>query len=134
MQIKIKALRQSFLLLFLIFLPFTSFPIEISNLFCEFQQNPLAVNTLQPRFGWQITNAENGTAQSAYEIEVTGENLNWNSGKVISDISQFMKYTGETLKPGQKYQWRVRIWDEKGVISQWSSYSNFRIAPNFNFL
>ncbi len=133
MQIKIKALRQSFLLLFLIFLPFTSFPIEISNLFCEFQQNPLAVNTLQPRFGWQITNAENGTAQSAYEIEVTGENLNWNSGKVISDISQFMKYTGETLKPGQKYQWRVRIWDEKGVVSQWSSYSNFRIAPNFNF-
>ena len=122
-------LRNSLCYLIFLISPLFSQATEITNLTCEFQLLPLAVNTLQPRFGWQITNAENGTAQNAYKIELSGENLNWNSGKVISDKSQFVKYSGEALKPGQKYQWRVRIWDEKEEISEWSYWSEFRISP-----
>lgn len=126
-------LRNSLCYLIFLISPLFSQATEITNLTCEFQQNPLAVNTLQPLFGWQFSSTENEFTQIAYEIEVTGENLYWNSGIIYSNSSQFIQYYGEALKPGQKYQWRVRIWDEKEVISQWSSYSNFRIAPNFNF-
>lgn len=105
------------------------FAMEITNLTCEFQQNPLAINTLQPRFGWQFSSAENGTMQTAYELEIKGENFKWCSGKTTSNNSQLIKYTGNPLKSGEKYQWRVRIWDEKGELSDWSSFAQFRTSP-----
>jgi len=128
-----KLFRGLLFLLSFLFIPVFSYSIEITKLTCEFQQNPVAVNTLQPRFGWQMKSAENGTVQSAYEMEIIGENFNWNSGKVISSKSQLVKYTGNPLKSGQKYQWRVRVWNEKGELSEWSTLSNFRVAPNLHF-
>ncbi len=109
------------------------YAVEITHLTCDFQQNPLSVNTFQPRFGWQFSSAGNEFTQKAYEIEVTGENLKWKSGIIYSNSCQFIQYYGEALKPGQKYQWRVRIWDEKDKTSYWSAYSNFRVAPEFQY-
>ena len=103
--------------------------IEIKKLTCEFQQNPLAINTLLPRFGWQLVSAENGASQTAYELEIKSENFNWSSGKVISTQSQLIKYSGKALTNGENYQWHVRVWDEKGKVSEWSAWSVFRTAP-----
>lgn len=111
-----------------------SFSTEIKHLTCEFQQNPLAVNTLQPRFGWQVSSNINGTMQTAYELELTGTDFHWNSGKIFSSESQLVRYSGKSLKAGEKYQWRVRIWDEKGELTKWSPFSGFRIAPDFQFV
>lgn len=105
--------------------------IETTKLTCEFQQRPLAVNTLQPRFGWQFSSAQNGYIQSAYELEIKSENFYWNSGRIITDKSQLVKYTGEALKHGQKYDWRVRVWDKNDLVSAWSPWTIFRIAPVF---
>ncbi len=124
-------MKKIFPILFLICVSITVNAIEITNLTCEFQQNPLAVNTLQPRFGWQMISDKNGTMQTAYELEIKGENFNWNSGKIVSDKSQLVQLKENQLKAGEKYSWRVRIWDEKNQVSNWSSWSNFRIAPIF---
>lgn len=118
-------------LLFLLFIPVFCQAIEVAKLTCEFQTSPLAVSTLQPHFGWQMKSSENGTMQTAYELEIKGTNFDWNSSKIISDKSQLVKYTGNQLKSGEKYSWRVRVWDEKDMVSEWSSRTNFRTASIF---
>jgi alpha-L-rhamnosidase len=124
-------MKRLFLATIVLCLSIASYAIEITKLTCEFQQNPLAINTLQPRFGWQMKSAENGTMQSAYELEMKAQNFEWKSGKVTSDKSQLVKYTGLSLKSGEKYQWHIRIWDEKGIASNWSDWAIFRTTPVF---
>jgi alpha-L-rhamnosidase len=116
-------------LLLFIFISFTLNAVNVTKLTCEFQQNPLAINTLQPHFGWQLVSAENGASQTAYELEIKSENFVWSSGKVISTQSQLIKYSEMALTAGEKYNWHVRVWDEKGKVSEWSAWSNFRTAP-----
>ncbi|MDO5524287.1 MAG: hydrolase, partial [Bacteroidia bacterium] len=90
---------------------------------CEHEESPLLVEGETPRFGWQLQSTENGVEQTAYEIEIF-DNKNqriWNSGKIKSDKSQHIPYAGKTkLNSGEKYQWRVRVWDNKNKSTHWS--------------
>jgi len=125
----------------LLLIPYFTYAIEIQKLTCEFQENPLAVNTLQPRFGWQLKSAGNGTMQSAYEIELRilnspTQDYIWETEVVLSSQSQGIKYSGSPdygnsphLKWGEKYTWRVRVSDENGSFTKWSDWATFRTAP-----
>ena len=124
-------MKKIFFIALLLCYSIASNAIEITKLTCEFQRNPLAINTLQPRFGWQMKSAENGTMQSAYELEMKAQDFEWKSGKVPSDKSQLVKYTGPSLESGEKYQWHVRVWDEKDIASSWSDWAIFRTAHSF---
>lgn len=85
------------------------------------------VTETSPRLGWQMVSPENGTFQTAYEIEVkdglTG-NVVWHSGKVSSSQSQFIP---TSLCKGY-YTWKVRVWDEADSPSLWSKSSDFVIT------
>ena len=80
--------------------------------------NPLGVDTSSPRLGWRLEydGEKRGVCQKAYQIEVTDENeiVVWNSGRVKSDASQYILYGGEPLKPESRYDWTVKVWDNKG--------------------
>lgn len=80
--------------------------------------NPLGVDTRSPRLGWRLEydGEKRGVCQKAYQIEVTDENgeVVWNSGRVKSDASQYILYGGEPLKPESRYDWTVKVWDNKG--------------------
>jgi alpha-L-rhamnosidase len=39
---------------------------------------------------------------------------------VLSDESVLVIYKGPDLKPGQRYYWQVKVWDNKGRESKWS--------------
>ncbi|MDD5185921.1 MAG: hydrolase, partial [Paludibacter sp.] len=127
-------MKKYFSLFFLLSFSIASQAIELTKLTCEFQTSPLAVNTLQPRFGWQMISDKNGTMQAAYELEIKGENSEWNSKKINSDKSQLVKCSGNQLKSGEKYSWRVRVWNEDNEASKWSDWSEFRISPLTPFL
>lgn len=45
------------------------FGMEVTRMTVEMADNPIAVDTETPRFGWQLAGG-NGAMQSAYEIEV----------------------------------------------------------------
>ena len=85
------------------------------------------VTEVSPRLGWQMTSPENGTFQTAYEIEVkdvlTGHVV-WHTGKVLSSQSQFVP---TSLEKGH-YIWKVRVWDESDTPSAWSGNSEFIIT------
>jgi alpha-L-rhamnosidase len=106
-------------------------PIQLK---CEYLNNPLGIDELKPRLSW-ICKANSpqsrGLAQTAYQIIVaTSEELLkndqgdiWDSGKVLSDKSVFIEYSGKPLVSHTRYFWKVRIFDQEGRSSGWSDPS-----------
>ena len=107
--------------------------ITISRLTCEMQEGLVVVEG-SPRLGWVMESPENGTRQSAYEIDIreafTGRSI-WNSGKVYSSQSQLVSTKGADIRPDNSfnYSWRIRVWDETDTPSEWSSEAKFRAVP-----
>lgn len=82
-------------------------------------------------FSWKMQDAEEGQKQSAYQILVGDSRKNleencyvWDSGKITTDESVAIPYTGEELEPEKIYFWQVRVWDreEKEILSSVASF------------
>lgn len=110
--------------------------LEICNLRCEMLETPLAIDNTSPHFSWEMRSKENAMGISAYQILVATEpgRLNekeadlWNSGKVEKDASLGIVYEGKKLAPRSLAYWKVRVWNQKGVASDWSANSLFGIG------
>ena len=104
--------------------------INPTRLRCEYLENPQVIDVVNPRLSWvNIADAgERGQIQTAMEIRVAGTKkklLNgkadlWNSGKIISDKSNNVRYAGNPLSSRQDCWWQVRTWDKSGNVSEWS--------------
>tara|TARA_R110002096_G_scaffold9533_3_gene37584 strand:- start:11605 stop:14463 length:2859 start_codon:yes stop_codon:yes gene_type:complete len=110
--------------------------MALEKLTVDSKENPSTVENEQPLFSW-ILNVEGlRKSQSAYHVLVASskDKLNedesdiWNSGKVNSDRSAFVKYNGKDLKAMQSYFWKVKIWDENGDTSKWSDPQKFEMG------
>ena len=107
--------------------------ITVSRLTCEMQEGLVLVEAY-PRLGWTMESPENGTRQTAYEIEIreacTGRTV-WNTGKVQSSQSQLIPTHGAKFLRFSFYNyiWRVRVWDETDALSEWSREAKFRLVP-----
>ena len=96
-------------------------PPLVQDLRCEYQDNPLGIDVVQPRLGWKLASAQRGVVQSAYQIRVTGTSLvPWDTCKVLSPHSIHVPYGGPILRSGERCTWRVRIWDGHDQPSAWS--------------
>ena len=68
-------------------------------------------------FSWIATSTDKGASQSAYEIRVLRNGMPvWGSGVVQSENSTVVPYGGK-LHPDSRYSWSVRIWDNRGRVS-----------------
>ncbi|WP_396600643.1 alpha-L-rhamnosidase [Algibacter sp. R77976] len=98
------------------------------------------IESEMPLFSWIVSAEGLNKSQSAYHILVSSseDKLNednadlWNSGKVTSDKSAYVKYKGNPLKAMQTYFWKVKIWDEKGESSKWSDVQAFQMGLKSN--
>ena len=110
--------------------------VIVTNLKTEHLDNPLGIQTPRPRFRWLLRSLERGKLQSAYQLLVAtsldklqdGIPDKWDSGKVISDNSVEVIYSGRALASGERAYWKVRVWDEKGVPSDYSTPSLFEMG------
>ena len=108
----------------------------LTNLRCEYRENPLGIDVLKPRLSWMMEAGERGQQQTAYQVLVasTPELLAndqgdlWDSGKVASDRSVAIPYGGPALEFGNTYHWRVRVWDGKGTVSSWSETARWTMG------
>jgi alpha-L-rhamnosidase len=100
---------------------------ELTNLRCEYRENPMGIDAERPRLSWKIEDkgqgtGERGQKQTAYQVLVTSsERLLredkgdlWDSGKVASDQSLAVRFAGTPLISETRYWWKVRVWDEDG--------------------
>ena len=89
-----------------------------------------------PEFGWIVHDKRQGAKQSAWQILVSsGEDRiqneqgdMWNSGKMESDQSINISYAGKPLQPNSSYWWKVRTWDQNGVVSAYSNPQRFNTS------
>ena len=102
-----------------------------TDLRCESLRNPLGIDVLQPRLSWVLeadSAKARGLSQTAYQVLVasTPENLaadrgdRWDSGKVSSEASINVHYSGRTPASQAGCFWKVRVWDQDGHASAWS--------------
>lgn len=108
--------------------------ITAVQLKCENLVNPLGLDMKQPRLSWQLASNHRNVMQTAYEIKVMKEKTTvWTTGKVNSDQSTFVPYAGAPLESSQRYTWQVRLWDNLGNTSAWSSVAYWQmglLSPN----
>ncbi|AOW17832.1 alpha-rhamnosidase [Polaribacter vadi] len=101
--------------------------IGVRNLQCEMLTNPLGIDVLQPRLSWQFDTNASELEQTTYHILVSSslEKLNnnqgdlWDSGKVESNQSINIVYSGKTLDSRDEAFWKVKVWTNKGE-TEWS--------------
>jgi alpha-L-rhamnosidase len=118
--------------------------VEVTNLRCEYRENPMGIDAVKPRLSWVISEPKSAISnlkshiprsqkQSAYQILVAGteellkkdEGDLWDSGKMASDESVNRVYDGKPLDPSTYYVWKVRVWDGAGRMSSWSDHARF---------
>jgi len=108
-------------------------PIKPTNLTCEFLSNPLGIDVKNPRLSWQITGETSNIKQTARQIIAAEKeedilNMNgtiWDSGKIESDQSNLINYSGPELKSAQRIYWAVKIWDNQNNESEFSNPAFF---------
>jgi hypothetical protein len=104
------------------------------GLTCEKMQNPFAIETLQPRLGWQLLSDVQGDYQTAYQILISSgdsKTVFWNSGKIKSNQSQWILFKDKQLQSATRYRWRVKVWDSRGKMTE-SEPAFFETAPRFS--
>ncbi len=102
--------------------------IKPQSLTCEYSENPLGIETVNPRLGWILCSASRNQKQSAYRIlvasskEILNKNTGdlWDSQKVLSDESVHIQYKGKTPVTGMRCWWKVCVWDQDNRKSDWS--------------
>jgi alpha-L-rhamnosidase len=110
--------------------------LSVTNLKCDYRENPIGVDIVKPVFNWQLISKQNNVLQTAYRVLVADDaallakNMGniWDSKKIQSSSSIQVKYNGEILQPAKKYFWKLMIWDNKGNQSAWSKVNNWQMG------
>ena len=100
--------------------------------------NPLAIDRDATRFTWMSVDRSRGESQRAYQILVSASAASlsaskadwWDSGKVESDKSASVEYTGKALPAATRFWWEVRTWDQAGEPSPYSAPACFDTGLN----
>jgi len=103
---------------------------------CEYAENPLGIDEARPRFSWTVGDTRRAAVQSAYQVIVSasadaaGKDKGdvWDSGRVESNRSYGVEYSGPTLKSRQRCFWKVRTWDADGKSSAWSDAATWEMG------
>ncbi|HSC55055.1 MAG TPA: glycoside hydrolase family 78 protein [Phnomibacter sp.] len=101
--------------------------VSVNNLRCEMLVDPLIVTSATPDLSWKIEGKERGIMQQAYEILVASDAAKlaaneadlWQSGKINSDASLYVKYAGKPTSVNGTCYWKVKVYTNKGE-SDWS--------------
>jgi alpha-L-rhamnosidase len=109
------------------------------NLRVEALSDPVGVDNDRPRLSWtfeSLTPHARGLTQTSYQIIVAstpdllahGQGDVWDSGRTSSSEYIQVVFSGRPLASHAKYFWKVRTWDQDGVISKWSKPATWTSA------
>ncbi len=110
--------------------------LSVGSLTCEYNTNPLGVESLQPRLSWIIESSLPSTSQTAYQVLVSDSKEKllkdqgnvWDSKKVLSNQSIQVQYKGLPLSSAKKYYWKVKVWNQENIASDWSTIATWQMG------
>ena len=131
--------RRSWLSCYSFLFPFVSFtplPCELTACVASTRENPLGIDTTQPRLSWVLESNQRGEMQTAYRVIASSSASKlarddadlWDSGKVDSNQSINVVYAGRPLKSGERVWWKVRVWDAQDKVTTFSKSAWFETA------
>jgi hypothetical protein len=102
--------------------------LNVGDLRCEYRENPIGIDTISPRFSWVLNSDQQAESQTAYQIlvattaDLLGKDTGdlWDTGKVKSTDAIQIPYAGKALVSGERYFWKVRVWDKNDSPSDWT--------------
>lgn len=105
-------------------------PLDLSV--SEQFKNPIGFYDATPSFSWKLPTGVK--SQTAYRI-VAASSADllphkadlWDTHKMDSDQSLYVKYAGSALTSRQKVFWQVQFWDENKKKSAWSDVAHFEL-------
>ncbi|CAG1008867.1 Alpha-L-rhamnosidase [Phycisphaerales bacterium] len=114
------------------------------RLACEFRTDPQGIATPTPRLSWRLNATDpshRGASQSAYRVVAAatstalnnGSPLLWDTGIVRTTnpsepLSTRVEYAGPPLASRDSAWWKVRVWDQDGRDSGWSTPATFSLG------
>ena len=109
------------------------------HLRCEYLENPLGIDVVQPRLNWQLEatqSEQRSLRQVAYQILVASSKELlaassadlWDSGRIATDQSSHIVYAGSPLSTGQQCWWQVRLWDNHEEASAYSAPASWEMG------
>jgi len=120
--------------IYLFFLSCTSSPNlpPPHNLLCNNRPHPLGVTSFQPQLQFTIPGglmAQYIQIQVATLPEILERHKGdvWDTGKIQSSDS-IIRYQGNSLQSSAKYYWRIRYWDSKDQISDYSEINHWEMG------
>jgi hypothetical protein len=110
--------------------------LTVGNLRCEYKQDPVGIDNIQPHLSWQLLSSEKNILQTAYQVMVSDDSLSlihdtadiWNSNKIVSAASIQVAYAGKPLQATKKYYWKVKVWDNKDHVSPYSNIASWQMG------
>jgi alpha-L-rhamnosidase len=110
--------------------------LSVYDLRCEYLDDPIGIDGQNPRLSWKIKSDQGNQQPVAYQIlaATNPEKLNnnsgdaWDSGKVYSDQSVHIPYSGRKLESRMQVFWKVRIWDQDDRPSAWSETARWEMG------
>jgi alpha-L-rhamnosidase len=121
------------ILIFLTLCSIHAQPTSISQLEVDKLSNPIGLDSENPDFSWIIKSDDFDLNQTHYQVFVAKDkvfsknSLIWDSGKVNSSESVYIKYQGNPLEYSTKYYWTVKVWTnqssrpKQSKISWWTT-------------
>lgn len=90
-------------------------------------------------FSWKTESGNYNWLQGGFQILVAAseQNINnnigdfWDSGKILTDNQTFIPYSGKSLVAGEKYFWKVRVWEKNGNYFKWSKVETLILPLSF---
>lgn len=107
--------------------------LQVTELKTEYQKNPVGVDAATPRLSWKLKSDARNVLQTAYRIRVGMDSLSLIAGKKViwedhqkkSDASVFIPYQGPALQSNTRYFWQVKVKDNQGRESGWSTVNSW---------
>lgn len=115
----------------LLFLTFAWAAVTVDQLQVEYLDSPLGIDTIHPRFSWQIVSDTRSQIQTSYRIQIGDKGVAdgsvWDSTQVNSPSSFNVRYSGPALRSAATYWWHVQVW-VNGTDTTTSSTARFSMG------